>query len=158
MNRDETDLRVATKSDGRDETERQFFSNAENGWSDVVERSEMQVQNNVRPRTCGWGVEQLKMRLHSLLEEQTYGYLPQIRNSVQRKIQQLETQLDMLGFKGSTSQQAQKKFVLLCEEMVDITEHGMEGNYDRRFKLSNWAARQRLAPPGTCQQITEQYT
>lgn len=49
MNRDETDLRVATKSDDRGEAERKFFLNPENGWSDVVDRSEMQIQNKNKP-------------------------------------------------------------------------------------------------------------
>jgi hypothetical protein len=138
MNRDERSLRVASTSSDRDEMEKSFLSNPENGWSEVVDRSAMQIRNNVKPRTCGWGVEQLKARLYELLEDQTYRYLPEIRNSVQIKIQQLEAQLDKLGFKESTPQQAQKRFLLLCAEMADITKHGMEGNYDRRFKLSNW--------------------
>jgi hypothetical protein len=49
MNRDETDLRVATKPDDRGEAERKFFLNPENGWSDVVDRSEMQIQNKNKP-------------------------------------------------------------------------------------------------------------
>jgi hypothetical protein len=137
MNRDDADLRVAIKSDDRGEAERKFFLNPENGWSDVVDRSEMQIQNKNQPQTCGWGVEQLTTRLQILLEEQTYRYLPQIRNGVQTKVQQLDGQLDKLGFNGSSPRHAQKRFVSLCEDMVDITKHGMEGNWDRRFKLSN---------------------
>jgi hypothetical protein len=130
-NRGESELRNATSSDIRDGNEKKYFEDPKSGWKAVVDESKRS------PKTCGYGVEHLKIRLKVLLEKQTRQMIPKIQDEINQQIMRLEEKLQQLGIGGLTPEEGRKQFVKLCEKMGDLAMKGLSGWHDRDFHLDD---------------------
>ena len=128
-NRNEKELKQNNRD--RDLVEKRYFEDTENGWQTIVEESKRS------PETCGYGVETLKQRLATLLEQQTRKMLPLIQEQIEAKIRRLDAEIEKVGIAGMKIEDAQKLFAECCEDMSELARDGIKGIFDKHFSYKN---------------------
>ncbi|KAJ5628759.1 hypothetical protein N7490_010987 [Penicillium lividum] len=128
-NRNGTELQNRTTTSERDETERQYFEDENNGWQAVVEKSQKS------PESCGYGVKTLKRRLQDLQKLQVKKSSLRIRDQVDEKLRDLENQMNQVSISGMPITEAKREFRKICIKLGDDIVAGIDGHYETRGSL-----------------------